>query len=272
MAPGELAVAGPRVAEGVYHGPLTLVRGGWEEDGGSWGPEPPRVQTPPLCSPKLRGARWGGGGVGGGGDTVRGRRSAADDPEGRGAAPPGLEPHGWTRLPRWRGLQGPHATARPLIRLACTRPPPPDARRARPSGAAGNTRWAEVFEAADRCLPLRHGSRAVQSGRGSVRRGGRAPVTSTRAPHLTGAHVVPQQLWVFSGREQRVADTPKAALGPFQGGLDTDRPRRFLPSTRRRTRHKLQGHQADKNVSVDGFATRVLSVWPEAQSCWYLRL
>lgn len=61
VAPGELAVAGPRVAEGVYHGPLTLVRGGWEEDGGSWGPEPPRVRTPPLCSPKPWGAQWGGG-------------------------------------------------------------------------------------------------------------------------------------------------------------------------------------------------------------------
>ena len=38
VAPGKLAVSGPRVAEGIDHGPLTLVRGGWKEDSRSPGP------------------------------------------------------------------------------------------------------------------------------------------------------------------------------------------------------------------------------------------
>lgn len=43
VAPGKLAVSGPRMAEGVDHGPLTLVRGGWKEDSRS--PGPPRWVT-----------------------------------------------------------------------------------------------------------------------------------------------------------------------------------------------------------------------------------
>lgn len=55
VAPGKLAVPGPRVAEGVDHGPLALVRGGWREDSRSPGPVPVRVQTGPLGSPTRNG-------------------------------------------------------------------------------------------------------------------------------------------------------------------------------------------------------------------------
>lgn len=94
-------------------------------------------------------------------------------------------------------------------------------------------------------------------------------VTWTRAPHLAGTCVRPQRLQMFFGGNGvgQVHPRPSAAFP----GCPGDRPR-FLLLAGRRSRHKSQGQRTDTNVCVDGFTTRILSGWPEAQVCWHLQL
>lgn len=187
VAPGELAVSGPRVAEGLYHGPLTLVRGGCEEESESWALVPLGDQTLCLCSPRAEGQSRG---VGAGGTLSRatGQRCSALKVRAQGRR---WEPRSWTRRPMWRrrSLQALHVTSRPLVRLAWSRPPAPDARQARPSGAAGDARGAAA-------LRRQTGARrpAPRAALDNLAVGGwdvAGPVTWTRAPRLTGPHVVP---------------------------------------------------------------------------------
>lgn len=51
VAPGKLAVSGPGMAEGLYHGLLASVRGAWKEGSRSGGLAPVRAQTETLCGP-----------------------------------------------------------------------------------------------------------------------------------------------------------------------------------------------------------------------------